>query len=292
MRIFVLGGTGSIGTAVTPELVSHGHDVLALARSDSSARALRDWGAEVVRGDVTSDDVSWATHIGQCDAVINLADTFEENMAEVEPRISDLIIAQAATMEHPLRVLWTGGCWQYGATGDRVATEDDEFHPISFYKRAQMTADKLLAAENVSPAILHPAMVYHKSGGVFERFIDQAQTSDPIDIWGGPDTRWPLVHRDDVAVAYRLLAEHADLVGHFNVTAEQGIRVGDIVDAIAQHHDHRAGRRVRAMEEVVAENGAWAEGPTLDQQISAEKIMRDTGWRPQVTSFQASDLFD
>ena len=41
MHVFLTGGTGTIGSAVLAELLANGHTVLALARSDSSARAAR-----------------------------------------------------------------------------------------------------------------------------------------------------------------------------------------------------------------------------------------------------------
>ncbi len=49
MHVFVTGGTGTIGSAVVPELVGNGHTVLALARSEESERSLKDAGAQVLR---------------------------------------------------------------------------------------------------------------------------------------------------------------------------------------------------------------------------------------------------
>jgi NAD(P)-dependent dehydrogenase (short-subunit alcohol dehydrogenase family) len=46
MHVFITGGTGLIGSAVTAELLAHGHTVLALARSDDSAHAVQAAGAQ------------------------------------------------------------------------------------------------------------------------------------------------------------------------------------------------------------------------------------------------------
>lgn len=57
MHIFVTGGTGTIGSAVVAELLGNGHTVLALARSDDSAQAVKRAGAEALRGGLADLDV-------------------------------------------------------------------------------------------------------------------------------------------------------------------------------------------------------------------------------------------
>ena len=100
-------------------------------------------------------------------------------------------------------------------------------------------------------------------------------------IGGSQGLRWPLVHRDDLATAYRLMLGRPDLIGHYNVSAEEGVRVGEIAAEIAKRHGNSLPFVVRTAQDVVAELGSWAEGPTLDQQMYSAKIWSATGWHPK-----------
>ncbi len=63
MRIFVTGASGWIGSALVPDLLSAGHAVVGLARSDASAAKLKGAGAEVLRGDL--DDLGHPARRGR-----------------------------------------------------------------------------------------------------------------------------------------------------------------------------------------------------------------------------------
>ncbi|MFT5343590.1 MAG: hypothetical protein ACI9BH_002811 [Paracoccaceae bacterium] len=86
MKVLVLGATGSIGTAVTKELIGHDHKVIALSRSTESDAKLRDWGAFPFRGDLRKP-TQWADMVGDCDGIIQVATTFTDDMGQVDTAV-------------------------------------------------------------------------------------------------------------------------------------------------------------------------------------------------------------
>ncbi len=290
MKVLILGATGSIGTAVAAEMATKGHEILALARSDASAATLTARGYQTLAGDILRPG-EWAGAVRHVDAVIHAAATFDDDMETVDRGLITALI-DAAAPGRPIRFIHTGGCWLYGATGDAVATEKSLFAPIPAFKWAVETAEMLARSPAFSAAIIHPAMVYHRGGGVLEGFLDEARAGGQIALWGPASTRWPLIHRDDLAVAYRLLAERPHLTGHYNASAEAGVPIGEIAGAICSRLGAEPSFTERQQAASIAELGAWAEGMFLDQQMACPRLIAETGWHAQITDFRASDLFE
>jgi nucleoside-diphosphate-sugar epimerase len=82
VRIFLTGGTGAIGGHAVPALVSAGHSVSALARSDAKADELRRHGATPVDVSIFDRDALASAFAGH-DAVINLATALPPTRAAI-----------------------------------------------------------------------------------------------------------------------------------------------------------------------------------------------------------------
>ena len=128
MRVFVLGATGQIGTAVSVELKRRGHSVLALARSAQSAEKAARLGAEPLAGNIMEPG-KWVSALPPVDAVIHAAQDLECPMAEVDRHLLDALLAHLGRRSPKIRFVYTGGNWLFGPTDGAVADEDSPFAP-------------------------------------------------------------------------------------------------------------------------------------------------------------------
>ncbi len=280
MRVFVIGGTGSIGSATVRELIKRGHDVWALARTNASAAKLKELGATPIAGDITAPE-QWTGRLPVVDAVIHAACDFNTDMGLIDRRLLDVLLPSLATQPNKPRFIYTGGCWLFGATGDDVAIEETPFCPLPAFAWMVSHLQRILEAGEVDGIVIHPAMVYAGGGGVFRRFARDAVERDAIRVVGSEEIRWPLAHSEDLANLYALALERAPAQSSYIGAAIEGLAVGSIARAFAKRFGTRhPGPQIVSIDATAAELGEWARGYALDQRLSGAKARRELGWMP------------
>ncbi len=247
MKVFVTGASGWIGSAVVPELLGAGHQVIGLARSESAAAALAAAGVEVHRG--TLDDLDTLRSVAAAsDGVIHLA--FKHDIAfsgdfkgavDADRRAIETFGEVLAGSDRPF-VIASG---LLGLTPGRVATERD---PEPDAARPNTDAEGRLdnahmtlsfATRGVRSSVLRLPPTVHGDGdaGFMASLIRIAHTSGVSGYIGDGSNRWPAVHRLDAAHLFRLAVEKAPAGSVLHAVGDEGVPIRSVAEVIGRHLD-------------------------------------------------------
>ncbi|MEZ0089160.1 SDR family oxidoreductase [Streptacidiphilus sp. EB129] len=238
MRVFVTGASGWIGSAVTDELLAHGHKVVGLARSDAAAAALDAKGATAHRGSL--DDVdSLASAAAAADGVIHLA--FKHDFSDyVGAGRSEHAAVQRMldTLDGSDRPFLLASGLASGVTG-RPLTEDDPspFHGADSMRGGSENLALSYAGRGVRPVALRFSPTVHGmgDGGFTATLTKIAKEHGAAGYIGDGSTRWAAVHRSDAARMVRLALEQAPAGSRVHAVAETGLPSRDIAAAIGAY---------------------------------------------------------
>ncbi|WP_335972262.1 SDR family oxidoreductase [Streptomyces sp. CA2R106] len=280
MHVFVTGGTGTIGSAVVAELLDHGHSVLALARSDASARTLQDAGASVLRGELADLD-TLRSGAAQSEGVISLA--FGRDYASPEALTRGIAEESAAVAalgqellgsDRPIVVV-SGTPLAAG----RPATEADPLPtdgPVGGRSRTVNALLDLAESGLRSSAVRMPRTVHNNGAGGFAGLLVQAARRSGVAGYPGDGTqRWPAVHARDAAALFRLALESAPPGTAWHAVDDEGDAVRDIAEVI--------GRRLGLPVQPVPQETFGPFGPIFaaDQPASSAHTRQALGWEPK-----------
>jgi nucleoside-diphosphate-sugar epimerase len=283
VKVLVVGATGYIGGSVASKLLSAGHGVLGLTRTEEGAGKLAALGIEPVIGSLTSFALL-ADTARRVDAVINAANADDPYVVEailpalegtgksfIQTSGSSVIADRAA-----------------GEPSDLVFHEDTPSEPLP-ERQGRVAIDRLALSygqRGVRSVVIRPTLIYgaglgvHKESIQVPRMLALAKAKGvPLHIGRGLNI-WSNVHIDDVSELYCLALDKAPPGSLFY--AENGeASMREVAEAIGRLLGNGGRAESWPMEEALKEWGVSAHASfASNSRVSALKAKAMLDWRP------------
>lgn len=277
MKVFVTGASGFIGTAVVRELIGAGHTVVGLARSESSAEAIHNAGAEVLTGSLEDLDIL-KQGASQADGVIHTA--FIHDFIQYA-KSNDVDKAAIAAMGEVLigttkPIIVTAGTLGLPAINGMITEDSAAINS----RRSSEAAAMALAEKGIHASVIRLSPSVHDKGdkGFVPFIIQQARKNGVSAYPAEGNNRWTAVHRLDAAKLYRLAIEKASKGARYNGVTDTGIEVKRIAELIGK----KLNLPVTSLSgEDAIKHFEWMSGFIgFDSPATSFKTQEQLGWKP------------
>ena len=282
MRVFVTGANGWVGSALVPELVAAGHQVVGLVRSEQKAQALRAVGAEPLLGSL-GDLETLKRGASDADGVIHLAFGLDFSkiveMAREEAQAIEVFGEIYAGSDRPVIITSGFGLLPAGET----FTEDLLVAPtIPGFPRAPEQTAFAIAQKGVRAAWVRLPRSVHGVGerhGFVPMVAGLAREKGVSVYVGDGQNLWPSVHRLDAARVFRLALEQGAPGGPFHAVADEGVPFRQIAEAIGE----QLGVPTKSIptEEAAGHFGPLAMWVAGNGPASSARTRARLGWEPR-----------
>jgi nucleoside-diphosphate-sugar epimerase len=291
MKILFTGATGVLGRASVPLLISDGHDVAAVYRSDREARWLEEVGARPTKADLF-DRESVDQAMPGVDTVVHFATSIppQTTMArrsswDMNDRLRSTateILVDAAIDHGVERFVQESISFIYADGGDEWLDESAPIAPVWDVLESALTAETHVdrfRASGGQGLVLRLARLYGP-GPASREYVD-AVRNHSIPIVGKGSNYVSSIHSGDAATA--LAAAMSAPEGTYNIADDAPMRSAENLAALVTALDAPKPGRVPSWMARAALRGATSM-LTVSHRVSNEAFKSVTGWQPAFPS--------
>jgi NADH dehydrogenase len=228
MLVAITGATGFVGRHLTSLFLRRGHRVRALVRDSTRAGFLKTQGAELVGGSL-DDAAALALLLEGADAAVHLVGII------VERRSATFHAVHVDGTRGMLQAARAAGVRRYvhmsalGARADASATA---------YHRTKWQAEELVRSSGLGAVIMQPSLISGPESVPIRALGRLHRWSPLIPIFGDGHFPTQPVWIEDVALAFALALERADVVGTFELGGPAPLTYEEFVRAIGRATGH------------------------------------------------------
>jgi nucleoside-diphosphate-sugar epimerase len=253
MRVLVTGHDGYIGHVLVPMLQAAGHEVIGLdsllfdgctfpGQPRVNCRQIVKDLRQVERSDLEG-----------IDAVLHLAGLSNDPLGDLDPDTTYAInwrasvrLAELARDAGVGRFVFSSSCSNYGAAGNDYLDESAGFNPVTPYAESKVWTERdvaPMASDRFSPTFLRSATAYGLSARlrgdlVVNNLTGFGVTTGKVEMKSDGKPWRPLVHIEDIALAFKSVAEAPRELVHgeaFNVgRTSENYRVREVAELVAK----------------------------------------------------------
>ncbi len=304
MKVFVAGATGAMGRQLVPQLVTAGHEVVGMTRSESKLAAVRQLGATPVLADAL-DPEQVAEAVGQARPEVIVHELtaiagfdtrhFDREFALTNRLRTDgtdhlLSAGRAVGLRRFVAQSYTG--WPYARTGGAIKSEQDPLDPTPAREmRESMAAirhleDAVTGVEWTEGIVLRYGAFYGPGTSMnpgSEQFEMVRKRKFPVIGDGGGV--WSFIHIADAAAATVAAIERGER-GIYNIVDDDPAPVAAWLPELARQLGAPKPWRVPRFVGRLVAGEAGAVLMTEARGASNAKAKRELGWEPRHPSWR------
>ena len=289
MRVFVAGGSGTIGVPLVRALVAAGHQVTALTRSANKQAELRTLGASPAIADALDRDALIAAVVAARPThVIHQLTAIPKDGARSAKDLAATNRLRIDGTRNLLEAAITAGARRFivgsfALLADRgsIAMEGDVAAAIRSMERQVLDAT---ARGSIEGVILRYGLFYGLETPSTVKMIDMVRRRR-LPVIRGDAGQLPLIHMDDAVSATVAALDRAPAGSTYDIVDDQAVSMSQVVEGLAEYTGSPAPFRVPAwLPRLIAPY--MARLTSMRMPLSNAKAKAELGWGPKYSNMR------